>query len=178
MIDFDFLVRWLHIVVGVMWIGLLYFFNFVQVPALAQANAEAGSGGPGPAAITKYVAPRALFWFRYAALVTWLTGAYYLQAAPNYSLHGVFTLGLMGDTVNFQHTLMGFGAWLGTIMLINVWMLIWPNQKRVLGIVQATDAEKAKARRVAFLASRTNTMLSIPMLMFMQASNHKLPFFM
>jgi uncharacterized membrane protein len=84
----------------------------------------------------------------------------------------------MGDTVNFQHTLMGFGAWLGTIMLINVWMLIWPNQKRVLGIVQATDAEKAKARRAAFLASRTNTMLSIPMLMFMQASNHKLPFFM
>lgn len=178
MIDFDFLVRWLHIVVGVMWIGLLYFFNFVQVPALAQANAEASSGGPGPAAISKYVAPRALFWFRYAAVVTWLTGAYYLQAAPYYSLHGVFTLGLMGDTVNIQHMLMGFGAWLGTIMLINVWMLIWPNQKRVLGLVQATDAEKAKARRVAFLASRTNTMLSIPMLMFMQASIHKLPFFM
>ncbi len=178
MIDFDFLIRWIHIIVGVMWIGLLYFFNFVQVPALAQANAEAGSGGPGPAAITKYVAPRALFWFRYAALVTWLSGAWYLHSAPQYSLHGVFTLGLTGETVNFQHTLMGMGAWLGTIMLLNVWGLIWPNQKKVLGIVQATDAEKATARRVAFLASRANTLLSIPMLMFMQASNHKLPFFM
>jgi len=176
MIDIDMLVRWLHIVVGVMWIGLLYYFNFVQVPALAQANSEASGGGPGGAAITKYVAPRALFWFRWAALVTWLSGAYYLEAAPQYSLAGAFGLGIGGT--NLSLTCIGLGAWLGTIMLFNVWVLIWPNQKKILGLVPATDEQKARARRVAFLASRTNTMLSIPMLMFMQASNHKLPFFM
>lgn len=164
--------RWLHIVAGVMWIGLLYYFNFVQVPALAAAGAD--KDGPGPAAITKYVAPRALFWFRWAALVTWLTGAFYLEVAPHYSLVGAFTLGIGANNVSL--TAIGFGAWLGTIMLINVWGLIWPNQKKILGIVSATDAEKAKARRVAFLASRTNTMLSIPMLMFMQAGPHGIPF--
>jgi uncharacterized membrane protein len=174
----DLLVRWFHIVFGVMWIGLLYYFNFVQVGALAQANTEATSGGPGAAAITKYVAPRALFWFRWAALATWLTGAYYLWAAPQYSLHGAFTLGLGQEVGNLSLTSIGMGAWLGTIMLLNVWGLIWPNQKKILGIVQATDPEKARARRVAFLASRTNTMLSIPMLMFMQAGAHGLPFFM
>lgn len=176
MMALDLLIRWFHIVFGVMWIGLLYYFNFVQVGALAQANAEASGGGPGAAAITKYVAPRALFWFRWAALATWLTGAYYLEAAPQYSLLGAFSLGI-GQT-NLGLTAIGLGAWLGTIMLFNVWMLIWPNQKRILGLVQATDAEKARARRVAFLASRTNTALSIPMLMFMQAGGHGLPFFM
>lgn len=174
--EIEILARWLHVVAGVMWIGLLYYFNFVQVPALAQAGAEVNSGGPGGAAITKYVAPRALFWFRYAALVTWLTGAYYL-AVSHYTLHGAFTLGLGLETRSLPVTSMGFGAWLGTIMLLNVWGLIWPNQKKILGIVPATDEEKARARRVAFLASRTNTMLSIPMLMFMQAGAHGLPFF-
>lgn len=174
--SFSLIDRWLHIVAGVMWIGLLYYFNFVQVPALAQANAEASSGGPGPAAISKYVAPKALFWFRWAALVTWLTGAYFLHAAPQYSLHGAFTLGIGAQ--NLSLTAIGLGAWLGTIMLFNVWVLIWPNQKKILGLVQATDPEKAKARRVAFLASRTNTMLSIPMLLFMQAGAHGLPFMM
>ena len=164
--------RWLHIVAGVMWIGLLYYFNFVQVPAMAAANAD--KDGPGPAAIGKYVAPRALFWFRWAALVTWLTGAIFLATAPQYSLHGAFSLGVGAH--NPSLTAIGFGAWLGTIMLFNVWMLIWPNQKKILGIVQASDAEKATARRVAFLASRTNTMLSIPMLMFMQAGAHGIPF--
>lgn len=168
--------RWLHIVAGVMWIGLLYYFNFVQVPGLAQANAEASSGGPGPAAISKYVAPRALFWFRWAALVTWLSGAVYLEMSP-YTLVGAFSLGMSMEPVSAAATYIGFGAWLGTIMLLNVWGLIWPNQKKILGIVPATDPEKAKARRVAFLASRTNTMLSIPMLMFMQAGSHGLPFF-
>ena len=164
--------RWLHLVAGVMWIGLLYYFNFVQVPAMAAANAD--KEGPGPAAIGKYVAPRALFWFRWAALVTWVTGAIFLATAPQYSLHGAFTLGIGAH--NASLTAIGFGAWLGTIMLFNVWGLIWPNQKKILGIVQASDAEKATARRVAFLASRTNTMLSIPMLMFMQAGAHGIPF--
>ncbi len=164
--------RWLHIIAGVMWIGILYYFNFIQVPALAAANAD--KEGPGPAAITKYVAPRALFWFRWSALVTWLTGAIYLWQAPQYSLHGAFTLGIGAH--NASLTAIGFGAWLGTIMLLNVWGLIWPNQKKILGLVPATDAEKASARRVAFLASRTNTMLSIPMLMFMQAGAHGIPF--
>ncbi len=174
--DLDLLVRWFHIVFGVMWIGLLYYFNFVQVGALAQANAEAANGGPGAASITKYVAPRALFWFRWAALATWLTGAYYLEAAPQYTLMGAFSLG-MGQVGNLGLTSIGIGAWLGTIMLFNVWMLIWPNQKKILGIVQATDPVIARGRRVAFLASRTNTALSIPMLMFMQAGAHGLPFF-
>ena len=164
--------RWLHILAGVMWIGILYYFNFVQVPALAAANAD--KEGPGPAAITKYVAPRALFWFRWAALVTWLTGAAYLEMAPQYSLVGAFTLGIGAH--NASLTAIGIGAWLGTIMLINVWGLIWPNQKKILGMKPATDAEKATARRVAFLASRTNTLLSIPMLMFMQAGAHGIPF--
>ena len=164
--------RWLHIVAGVMWIGILYYFNFVQVPALAAANAD--KDGPGPAAISKYVAPRALFWFRWAALVTWLTGVIYLITAPQYSLHGAATLGIGAH--NASLTAIGIGGWLGTIMLLNVWGLIWPNQKKILGLKPATDAEKATARRVAFLASRTNTMLSIPMLMFMQAGAHGIPF--
>jgi|SRR5690606_16494393 uncharacterized membrane protein len=161
--------RWLHFLAGVTWIGLLYFFNFVNVPAMAAANAD--KGGPGPAGISKYVVPRALLWFRWAAVVTWLSGA----ALLGEHFTKAFTLGLTaGGTL--YHTTIGIGAWLGTIMLFNVWVFIWPNQKKVLGIVQATDEEKAKARRVAFLASRTNTALSIPMLLFMGAASHGLPF--
>lgn len=146
--------RWFHIVAGVTWIGLLYYFNLVQVPAMAAAAAD--KEGPGGAGISKYVAPRALFWFRWAAVVTWLMGAALLGAG----FKDAFALqnGYEG---------IGIGAWLGTIMLFNVWVLIWPNQKKILGIVAASDGEKTKARRVAFLASRTNTMLSIPMLFFM-----------
>jgi uncharacterized membrane protein len=166
------LVRWLHIAAGVAWIGLLYYFNFVQVPALAEAAAD--KGGPGGAGVTKYVAPRALLWFRWAALVTWLSGALYLVAAPHLGFFNVFTLGLLSHSL--PHVIMGIGAWLGTIMLFNVWVIIWPNQKKVLGLAPATDDEKAKARRRAFLASRTNTLLSIPMLLFMAASAHGLPF--
>lgn len=164
--------RWLHLLAGITWIGLLYYFNFVQVPAMAAAAKD--QGGPGPAAISKYVAPRALLWFRWSALVTWLSGAYYLMAAPQYSLHGAFTLGIGAN--NIALTTIGMGAWLGTIMLLNVWGLIWRNQKKVLGLVPATEEEKAKARRIAFLASRTNTMLSIPMLLFMAGASHGLPF--
>ena len=155
--------RWIHFLSGVCWIGLLYYFNFVQVPALAAAGAD--KDGPGPAAITKYVAPRALLWFRWAAVVTWLSGAALLHSMPHLSIGDAFTLQGASQTI-------GVGAWLGTIMLFNVWVLIWPNQKKVLGIVQASDEEKNKARRVAALASRTNTMLSIPMLLFMGMSAH------
>ena len=154
--------RWLHIAAGVMWIGLLYYFNFVQVPALA----DAGKDGTG-AGITKHVAPCALFWFRWAAVVTWLTGALLLGKnffdAFLFQSHGLYAIGV--------------GAWLGTIMIFNVWVLIWPNQQKILGMTPASDEEKAKARRIAFLASRTNTMLSIPMLFFMAAAGHQGVFF-
>jgi len=146
--------RWVHIVAGVAWIGLLYYFNLVQVPAMAAAGAD--KEGPGGAGISKYVAPRALLWFRYAAIVTWLAGAALLGA----NFVAAFTL-------QPAYAAIGVGAWLGTIMLFNVWVLIWPNQQKILGMVPASDEVKAKARRVAFLASRTNTMLSIPMLFFM-----------
>ena len=156
--------RWIHFLAGVTWIGLLYYFNFVQIPAMAEAAAD--RDGPGPAAIGKYVAPRALLWFRWAALVTWLSGAAYLVSAPHLSFADALVLKSGASQA------IGVGGWLGTIMLFNVWVLIWPNQKKVLGIVEATDEEKAKARRVATLASRTNTALSIPMLLFMGMSSH------
>lgn len=157
--------RWLHFLAGITWIGLLYYFNFVQVPAVAEATAD--KEGPGPAAINKYLAPRALLWFRWAAVVTWLSGALYLL--QNGQFLNAVILGI-GQTNPATH--IGIGAWLGTIMLVNVWVLIWPNQKKLLGLVEATDEQKTKARRIAFLASRTNTMLSIPMLLFMGAASH------
>lgn len=149
-------VIWLHVLAGITWIGLLYYFNFVQMPALAAAAKD--QGGPGGAGISKYVAPRALLWFRWAAVATWLTGAAYLLHAGMFV--SAFTLSGTGLGI-------GIGAWLGTIMLFNVWVFIWPNQKRVLGLVEATADEIAKARRVATLASRINVVLSIPMLMSM-----------
>lgn len=166
------LARWLHIVSGVTWIGLLYYFNLVQVPALAAAASD--KGGPGGAGISKYVAPRALLWFRWAALATWLTGAWHLGRSGNFL--GAFTLGLGSDPVNYYQLVIGTGAWLGTIMLFNVWALIWPNQQKVLGLAPATDEEKTRARRLALLASRTNFVLSVPMLMCMGSATHGLPF--
>jgi uncharacterized membrane protein len=153
--------RWFHIMAGVMWIGLLYYFNFVQVDALKAATADGTNAG-----ITKHVAPRALFFFRWSALVTWLLGAMLLG-------------GNLLSALMLQKAFMviGVGGWLGTIMLFNVWVLIWPNQKKILGMVPASDEEKGKARRVAFLASRTNTMLSIPMLFFMTAGAHTALYF-
>ncbi|QJR14001.1 hypothetical protein DSM104440_00793 [Usitatibacter palustris] len=149
--------RWLHIGSGLMWIGLLYYFNFVQVAALKAAGADTPPTGAG---ITKHVAPRALLFFRWAAVATVLFGFMILGDKAD-------------DALLFKEKAyipIGVGAWLGLIMIFNVWVLIWPNQKKILGIVPASDEEKNKARRVAFLASRTNTMLSIPMLFFMVAS--------
>lgn len=143
--------RWIHFLAGITWIGLLYYFNFVQMAALKDAAADGTAAG-----ISKHVAPRALLWFRWAAIVTWLAGA---------ALLGVnFTDAFL---LRNGYEAIGLGAWLGTIMLFNVWVLIWPNQQKILGMVPADDAAKAKARRVAMLASRTNVMLSIPMLFFM-----------
>jgi uncharacterized membrane protein len=156
------------VLAGITWIGLLYYFNFVQVPALADAAAD--EGGPGGAAITKYVAPRALWWFRWGAVVTWLSGASYL--AHLNLLDDAFSLGLSTGSFPNAGTTIGIGAWLGTIMLFNVWVLIWPNQKKILGIVEASADEIAKARRVAFIASRSNTLLSLPMLMSMVGFGH------
>ena len=155
--------RWLHIVSGIFWIGLLYYFNVAQIPAMAAAAAD--QGGPGAAGITRYVAPRALLWFRWAAVATWLTGAWLL--GPRF---------VPAFTLQEGSQVIGIGVWLGTILLFNVWALIWPNQKKVLGIVPATDAEKARARRVATLASRVNFLLSFPMLLCMGGQSHGLPF--
>ena len=155
---------WIHAIVGIMWIGLLYYFNFVQVPAVGAALAD---GDPGPAAINKYVAPRALLYFRWAAVLTFLTGLSGLaQIGGGYSgIVDAFTLsnGML---------VIGVGAWLGTIMLFNVWVFIWPNQKKILGMVSATPEEIAKAKVIALYASRTNTLLSIPMLMSMVGHGH------
>ena len=145
------LARWIHLLSGITWIGLLYYFNLVQMAALKDAGADGTAAG-----ITKHVAPRALLWFRWAAVVTWLAGAALL--GPHLTDAFLLRNGYAG---------IGIGAWLGTIMLFNVWHFIWPNQKKILGMVPATDEVKAKARRVAMLASRTNMMLSIPMLFFM-----------
>ena len=164
------LIIMLHVLAGVTWIGLLYYFNFVQVPALADAASD--EGGPGGAGITKYVAPRALWWFRWGAALTWLTGASYLFHSPNYDFMDAFMLGFGGESFNQSSLTIGIGAWLGTIMLFNVWVLIWPNQKKVLGMVEASADEIAKGKRIAFLASRSNTLMSIPMVMSMVGAHH------
>jgi uncharacterized membrane protein len=161
--------RWLHILSGVMWIGLLYYFNVVQTPGLAAAAAD--KGGPGGAGVTKYIAPRALLWFRWAAVFTWLTGAGYLMSG-----YGNADAIVNAFTLQSGFRTIGVGAWLGTIMLFNVWVLIWPNQKKILGIVPATDEQKAAARKTAGMASRINFILSIPMLMCMGGQAHGLPF--
>ena len=160
---------WFHVLAGVLWIGLLYYFNFVQVPAVGEALGD--EGGPGPAAINKYVAPRALLWFRWGAVATWLTGVGALENLP----HGEGSGFIMAFTLQEPLLIIGIGAWLGTIMLFNVWVLIWPNQKKILGIVEASADEIAGAKKVALMASRTNTLLSIPMLMCMIGHGHGLP---
>ncbi len=149
--------RWGHFLSGITWIGLLYYFNFVQGSFLKKVTPE------GKAEAFKHLVPLALLWFRWAALATWLFGAVLLAMQ-----------GRLGKAFMLQgeDAVIGMGAWLGTIMLLNVWGIIWRNQKKVLGMVPASAEQKAKAARMAFLASRTNTMLSIPMLFFMAASGH------
>ena len=153
------LFQWLHVFFGVMWIGLLYYFNFVQIPTMPSIPAELKPG------VSKYIAPKALFYFRWAAAMTMLIG-----------LLLAWTNGYLVEALTFQpgFQLIGTGMWLGLIMGFNVWGVIWPNQKKALGLVEADDAAKAKAGRMAMLASRTNTLLSIPML-YAMASFQSLP---
>jgi len=155
-------VVWLHVIFGITWIGLLYYFNFVQVPAMGEALAD--ESGPGPAAIGKYIAPRALLWFRMSAALTWLTGAIALEGAP-----GGF---IKAFTFQQGYEMIGLGAWLGSIMLFNVWVIIWPNQKKILGMVEASADAIAKAKTNAAMASRTNVALSVPMLLCMTGFAH------
>jgi len=164
-------VVWLHVLAGVTWIGILYYFNFVQVPGVGAALAN--PDGPTPAAINKYIAPNALLWFRMSAAVTWLTGLGALAQLGG-GMQGIINAFTMSNGM----AVIGLGAWLGTIMLFNVWVLIWPNQKKILGLDgQTHDADTiAGAKKVALLASRTNTVLSVPMLLCMVGYGHGLVF--
>ncbi len=141
--------RYLHVFFGILWIGLLYYFNFVQIPTMPKVPAELKPG------VSKYIAPTALFWFRWAAVATVVLG---LAIAGH--------LGYLAPALTLQapFRLIGIGMWLGLIMAANVWFVIWPNQKKALGIVEADADTKAKSARVAMLASRTNLVLSLPML--------------
>ena len=158
--------RYLHVVVGVMWIGLLWYFNFVQIPNMPNIPDEQKP------AIGKVIAPAALFWFRWAALATVITGLITLALYYGHS-GAINALILTIPNFNDPRALtIGIGMWLALIMAYNVWMVIWPNQKRALGIVEAEPEVKAKSARTAMLFSRTNTMLSIPMLLAMVAAQN------
>ena len=152
-----FVFRWLHVMVGVMWIGLLWYFNFVQIPSMPKISDE------HKPAISKVIAPEALFWFRYSALLTVLTGL--VVAWLNGYGHDALLL-------RNGYLAIGLGMWLAIIMAINVWFIIWPNQKRALGIVNVDANVKAKSAKLAMLTSRTNTLLSIPMLYLMVAQQN------
>ena len=144
--------QWSHVFFGIVWIGLLYYFNFVQIPTMPNVPAELKPG------VSKYIAPKALFYFRWGAVFTLVTG---LLLAWSYGeLVGALTL-------QEPYRLIGIGMWLAVIMGFNVWMIIWPNQQKALGLVEADDATKAKAARTAMVASRINVLLSIPMLLAM-----------
>jgi uncharacterized membrane protein len=146
---------------GIMWVGLRYYFNFVQVAALKAAAADGSAAG-----INRHITPRALAWFRWASVATWITGAALLG--------GNF---IAAFTLQPGHRAIGIGAWLGTILLINVWALLWPAQKIALGMVEASDAQRNAARRRAFVVSRLNLALSFPLLFFMGAAGHAAAYF-
>ena len=152
-----FFMRWLHIASGVMWIGLLYYFNFVQTPSMPKIPDEQKP------AVSKVIAPAALFWFRWGAMSTIVTGLL-LAMMSGYLVQAI--------SLQKPFTAIGVGMWLGTIMWFNVWFIIWPNQKKALGIVTVTPEEKAAAAKLAGMTSRINTMLSLPMLYCMVAQQH------
>ena len=161
-IELPFLFRWIHVMVGVMWIGLLWYFNFVQIPSMSKIPDEQKP------AIAKVIAPTALFWFRWAALFTVVSGA--VLAVLNGYAHQAFTL-------QAPFRAIGLGMWIALVMAFNVWFIIWPNQKRALGIVAVEPDVKAKSARIAMLTSRFNTMLSVPMLFLMSAQSHNSTWF-
>jgi uncharacterized membrane protein len=161
-LELSFLFRWIHVTVGVMWIGLLWYFNFVQIPSMPKIPDEQKP------AISKVIAPTALFWFRWAALFTVVSGV--ILALLNGYAHQAFTL-------QAPFRAIGLGMWIALVMAFNVWFIIWPNQKRALGIVAVEPDVKAKSARVAMLTSRFNTMLSVPMLFLMSAQSHNTSWF-
>lgn len=161
-IELPFLFRWIHVMVGVMWVGLLWYFNFVQIPSMPKIPDEQKP------AIGKVIAPTALFWFRWAALFTVVSGM--ILAVLNGYAHQAFTL-------QAPFRAIGLGMWIALVMAFNVWFIIWPLQKRALGIVAVEPDVKAKSARVAMLVSRFNTMLSIPMLFLMVAQSHNATWF-
>ncbi len=157
-VDLNSVARWLHLFFGVLWIGLLYYFNFVQVPAMPNIPAEQKGG------VTGHIAPSALFYFRWAALLTVLTGL--TVAHLNGYMVQALTFSGEGNV-----DLIGVGMWMAIVMFLNVWLIIWPAQKKVLGLVEATAEEKAAAAPRALIASRTNTLLSLPMMYAMVSAN-------
>ena len=156
------LFRWFHVISGIMWVGILYYFNFVQIPNMNKIPDEQKP------AISKVIAPAALFYFRWGAALTILSGL--ILAGLNGYLHDAMTLSI-GSGVP-KHTAIGIGMWLGIIMAFNVWFVIWPNQKRALGLVDCDPELKAKSAKTAMLFSRTNTLLSLPMLLSMVAAQN------
>ena len=165
--DFDllfwtWLFRYIHVIVGIMWIGLLWYFNFVQIPNMAKIPDEQKP------AISKVIAPSALFWFRWAAFATILSGLI-LSYLSGY-LHEAMTLGI--GSGGGKNTAIGIGMWLGLIMAFNVWFVIWPNQKKALGIIETDPETKAKSAKTAMVFSRTNVLLSLPMLLSMVAAQN------
>ena len=158
----SFLFRWFHVLSAVMWIGLLWYLNFVQIPNMPKIPDEQKP------AISKVIAPSVLFWFRWAAMGTIVTGI--ILALLNEYFVGALLIGIVSDVP--KDTAIGIGMWLGTIMWFNVWFVIWPNQKKALGMVEVDADSKAKAARTAMLFSRTNTLLSIPMLYAMVSAQN------
>ncbi|BDX21722.1 membrane protein [Polynucleobacter sp. TUM22923] len=161
-IELPFLFRWIHVMVAMMWVGLLWYFNFVQIPSMSKIPDEQKP------AITKVIAPTALFWFRWAALFTVVSGL--ILAVLNGYAHQAFTL-------QAPFRAIGLGMWIALVMAFNVWFIIWPNQKRALGMVVVEPEIKAKSARVAMLTSRLNTLLSIPMLFLMIVQSHNTTWF-